>query len=192
MVLGRAFGFRHAPFLGRRLLQHRPHRGAAQAHRLDEVPGRPRAVGVLVAVFHLVARRLLDADLRPVRVELIGDHHRQRGARCARSHLGAGRDDCHDAVGRDRDEHMRVADRLVGHRLGAGWIRRRRGDRGKLRCDDEAAGCRDALDHAAPADIEDDGCFVCAMNGHVTLPSRRRERPLRCAGSSRSGRGFPT
>ena len=91
-----------APALGRGLLQHRARGGAALPHRLDEMPDAARAVGVLVAVFRLVAGRLLDADLGPVGFEFVGDDHRQRGARGAGAHLGAGRHDRDGAVLGDR------------------------------------------------------------------------------------------
>ena len=118
-----------APALGGGLLQHLPHRGAALAHRLDEVAHAARAVGVLVAVFLLVARRLHDAHARPVGLHLVGDDHRQAGAH-AGAHLGAVRDDGHDAVGSIDDEDVRVVDRAARHLAGAGGIggqRRRRG-----------------------------------------------------------------
>ena len=64
-----------APALGGGPLQHHARGGAAFAHRLHEVPRAARAVGVLVAVFLLVAGRLDDADARPVGLELVGDDH---------------------------------------------------------------------------------------------------------------------
>jgi hypothetical protein len=155
-MLGRALGFRDPPLLGGGLLQHQAHRGAAQAHRLDEVARRARAVGVLVAVFDFITLRLPDADLGPVSVELVGDHHRQRGAGCARAHLRARRNDRHDPIRRDRDEDVRIADRLVRHRLGAGRVERRRGERRETRGEHETAG-REACQHSAPADINNDG-----------------------------------
>src|SRR5262249_49134618 len=40
---------RHLPALGRGRLEHRARRGAAAAHRLEEVTGAARAIGVLIA-----------------------------------------------------------------------------------------------------------------------------------------------
>ena len=192
MVLRGHLGDRNAPALRRSLFQHQPRGRAAQTHRLDEVADAARAVGVLVAVFHLVAFRLPDADFRPVGIELVGNDHRQGRARRTRAHFGTRRDDVDDPARLDLHEHFRIAHGLVRHRLGAGRIERRGGERGILRGEHEAAACREAFQHAAPAHVGDHGDFVGAMNGHVTLPSRRRGRPHGCAGSSRSGRDFRT
>ena len=192
VVLRHAFGRVDAPPLRRRLLQHRPGGRAAQAHRLDEMPDTARAIGVLVAVFHLVAFRLPDADFGPVGVELVGNDHRQGRARRTRAHLGTRRDDRHGAVRRDRHEYLRVAHGLVRHRLGAGRIERRRSERGVLRGEHEAAARGEALQQAAPAHIGDHWRIARVMIIHVTLPSRRRARPHECADSSRSGRDCRT
>ena len=90
------------------------HRRADLAHRLDVVAHAARAVGVLVAVLRLIARRLDDLHARPVGLHLVGDHHRQAGPR-AGAHLGAVGDDRDRAVGGDRDEDMRVGDDAVRH-----------------------------------------------------------------------------
>src|SRR6185437_2769689 len=113
--------YRHAPSLGGGGGEHGAAGGAALAHRLDEMPGAARAVLVLVAVLHCVAGRLDYADALPIRLELVGDHERQRGA-ASRAHLRAVADDRDDAVGRDRDEDMRIAYRAVRHRARARFI----------------------------------------------------------------------
>ncbi len=177
-----------APTLGGRLLQHLARAGADLAHRLDEVTHAARAVGVLVAVGFLVARRLDDAHLGPVGVELVGDDHRQRGARRAVPHLGAMRHDGDDAVLVDGDEDVRIGDHAMRHLLGAGGIGHRGTDRRELRGENEHAGAGDALEHVAAADVGDSDVLLIALIGHVTPPSKPREPRCGCAGSSRSGR----
>ena len=184
---------RHLPGIGGRHLQHQPRGGAAQPHRLDEVAHAARAVGVLVAVGALVAWRLHDAHARPVGVELVGDDHRQGSARGTVTHLGAMGDDRDDAVAADGDEHLGVADDAVGHGVGAGRIGRERpADGRELRRQHEPAGCSNALEQAAPADVGDRELVVGVELGHVTPPWLRRERPREYAGSSRTGTGCRT
>ena len=68
---------------------------------LVEVADRSRAVGVLIAVTG-ITHTLLDADARPVGVELVGRHHRQRRPD-ARAHFRAVGDDEYRAVGFDAE-----------------------------------------------------------------------------------------
>ena len=76
---------RHAPARRGCGLEHAARGGTAAAHRHEEVARRARAVGVLVAVARLVARRLHDAHARPVALELLGDELREAlAARCDR------------------------------------------------------------------------------------------------------------
>ena len=58
VVLRLHFGTSERPSASPRPLQHHAGRGADLAHRHEEMAGRTRAVGVLVAVFDLVARAL--------------------------------------------------------------------------------------------------------------------------------------
>ena len=97
---------------------------------------------------------------RPVGFELVGDDHRQAGAD-AGAHLGAMGDDGHDPVGRDRDEDVRVDDRAVRHRAGAGGVGGQGLPRHHGRRDHEAAGDADALQDAAADDVLDLGCRAC-------------------------------
>ena len=135
-------------------LQHQPHRGAAVPHRLYPMAHAARAVGVLVAVGPLIARRLHHAHARPVGLELVGKHHGQRGARGTVAHLGAGRHDADRAVAADGDEHLGIADHAVGHGFGPGRIgRERSSDRRELHGQGEAAGGSHALEQTAAADV---------------------------------------
>ena len=121
-----------------------------------------RAVGILVAVGLLVARRLHDAHARPVGIELVGDDHRQRGARRAVAHLGAGRDDGDDAV-RAIDTKMcgllTTPFGILSAPVGIGHERAAHGR--ELRGENEAAGAGDALEQAAAADIGDGDILLC-------------------------------
>ena len=76
----------HFPLVGRRRLEHGAGGRAAPTHRVEEVPGAARAIGVLVAVALLVARRLDDLHALPVGLQLVGDDHRHPGPH-ALSHL---------------------------------------------------------------------------------------------------------
>ncbi len=109
-------------------------RRAAFAHRLNEVTHAARAVGVLVAVPRLVARRLLELHLGPVRFHLVGNHHRQARAD-AGAHLGASRDDGHVAVLVDGDINVRIVGHTVTvrHSRPAGGIRLKRLARARRR-----------------------------------------------------------
>lgn len=75
---------RHLQALGRRLDQHLPGRGAGLAIAVELHPGRGRATGDLHPAerrqaIHRGGRRVLDANLRPVGIQLLGDQHRQPG-----------------------------------------------------------------------------------------------------------------
>ena len=109
---------RHLPALGGGRLEHRARRRAATAHRLEEVPRAPRAVGVLVAEALLVAGRLRDADALPVGLELVGHDHGHAGPD-ALPHLGPMADDRDHAVLGDRHERQRVIDPAVRHPIRA-------------------------------------------------------------------------
>ncbi len=155
------------PLRRRGLFQHPPRSRAALPHRLDEMAQAARAVGVLVAVFLLVAGRLLDMDAGPVGLELVGHHHRQAGAR-AGAHLGAMIDDGHDAAGVDRDKDMRIGDHPAGKLGGAGGVGEGSPRRQEFGGEDEAAGGQHAAQKAAAADVFDRD----VNGGHVTLLSQ--------------------
>ena len=179
-----------APALGGRGLEHLACAGANLAHRLDEVTHAARAVGVLIAVGFLVARRLNHANASPIGLEFVGDDHRQRGTRRAVTHFSPMRDDGDGSVLVDRDKDVRIGHHPMRHLLGAGGIGHGRANRWKLRSEDEHAGASHALEQAAAADIGDDDVLVVTMVGHVRPPLRRRERPYGCAGSNRTGRCY--
>ncbi len=170
VVLRLDLGDIDAPAFGCGGFEHLPCRGAALPHRLDEMAQAARAVGVLVAVFLLVARRLPDAHPRPVGLQLVGDGHRQAGARPG-AHLGAMRDDGDDAVGRDRDKDMGIAHHPARHLVGAG---RKGGEcragRQEFGGDDKAAGGDHSLQKAAAADVLDRGLDSGVDGAHVRLP----------------------
>ena len=152
------FRDRHAPLLGGSLLEHRAGGGAGAAQGHEEVAQRARAVGILVAVARFVARRLRDADLRPVGIELVGDDHRDRGAH-ALSHLlpVAGHGD--DAVGGDGDEDARVVAPALRHAVGAELLLLRAGPAGQPDREHERAG-GDAAEERAPADVREHEAVV--------------------------------
>jgi hypothetical protein len=77
-----------------------------------------RAVGVLVAETHFIARRLHHAHLRPVDLEFFRDDHRQAGA-YALTHFRAVAYDANNAVLADGDECQRAVDRAMWHGVGA-------------------------------------------------------------------------
>ena len=135
-----------APALGGGGLEHLACPGAHLPHRLDEVAHAARAVGILVAVGLLVARRLDDAHARPIGIELVGDDHRQRGARGAVTHFGAMRDDGNDAVLVDRHEDVRIGHDAVRHLVGAGGVRHGGAHGRELRGENEYAGAGDAFE----------------------------------------------
>ena len=164
VVLRLHLGDSDAPALRCGGLEHLPGGGAALAHRLDVMAQAARAVGVLIAVFLLVTRRLHDAHARPIGFQLVGDDHRQAGAR-AGAHLRANSDDGHGPVGRDRDEEVRIGPDAVRHLVGARGISERGARRHKLGGDDETAGGEDPFQKATAADILDVG----VDGGHVRL-----------------------
>ncbi len=154
VIAGLHFGRRHAPALGGGGLQHRARRGADLAHRHQIMPRAARAVGILVAVFDLVAGRLLDPDARPVGFHLLGDDQRQAGPH-AGSHLGAVADDGDDAVGRDRDEHAGIDHGAVRHLRCAGLVGGESRARHHGRGEHEAAGDAEAFQDAAAGNVLD-------------------------------------
>jgi hypothetical protein len=144
--------------------------GADLPHRLDEVAHAAGAVGVLVAVGLLVARRLHDLHPRPVGLKLVGDDQRQGGAGGAGAHLGAVRDDVDGTVLLDRHEDMRVGHDAMGHGAGAGRIRMRGANGRQLSGEDEGRGTGGALEQAAAADVGDGHVLLIALTGHVHAP----------------------
>src|SRR6202012_4241384 len=73
VIGGLHFAHWHAPALGGGVFQHGARRSANLAHRHHIVTRATRSVGVLVAVFDLVAMRLLYLHALPVRHHLFGD-----------------------------------------------------------------------------------------------------------------------
>ena len=121
MQLRMAFADRHFPLLGSGLFKHGPRGSTAATHRLVPVAHAARAIGVLVAEAHFVARRLLHLHHRPVGVQFIGHHHRQAGAHTL-AHFRTVADHGHRAVSGDADVHLRIIDPAVGHAIGAEFL----------------------------------------------------------------------
>ena len=152
MVLPLALRRVHAPLLRRRLLQHRARHGAELAHAVVVVADAPRAVGVLVAVL-LVADRLRDLDSAPVRLELVGEDHRDAGAH-ALAHLRAMGDDRHRSGGVDGDEQVRTQRGTDGGRsLSDGRERVESRERIELEREREGSGGGHALEEGSAADV---------------------------------------
>ena len=78
------------------------------------MPGRARPIRVLIAIFGLVARRLLDFDAGEIGFEFVGDHHRHAGAH-ALAHFRADAKEGQSAVGREREEEARIVAQAIGH-----------------------------------------------------------------------------
>jgi hypothetical protein len=124
---------------------------------LDVVTQAARPVGILIAVFLLVARRLHNAYARPIGAQLVGDDHRQAGAR-AGAHLRANSDDGHDPVGRYRNEKVRVGPDAMRHLIGASGVSGGgNAPRHEFGSDHETARGENSLQKASTADILDVG-----------------------------------
>jgi len=117
MQLCVAFADRDFPLVGRRLLQQGPRSGTATTHRFVPMAHAARAVGVLIAEAHFIARSLLDLDPRPVGFQLISDDHGQAGTH-ALAHFRTVAHHRHRAVRRDADVDLRIVDPAVGHAVG--------------------------------------------------------------------------
>ena len=108
---------RHAPLIGGRLLQHLPGRRCGSAHGLVPVAHAAGTVGVLVAVFAVIAFSLFDSHLVPVCTQLVGTNHHQAGPD-ALTHFGAVVHNGNQAISVDMDEHVRVVHPSAGHGSG--------------------------------------------------------------------------
>jgi hypothetical protein len=153
VVPGDALGGGHVPLRRGRADEHHLRGRSCLPEGRVEVTDRAGSVRVLIAVLR-VADALLDPDARPVDVQLVGRHHRQRGPD-ARSHLGSVGDDEHGAVGLDAQIDARPQD---------GGIRACR-SRGRLRPggvgehprrQHERTRREHPADELAPADVFDD------------------------------------
>jgi hypothetical protein len=83
--------------------QHCARGGAGLAHRHPVHRSGKTAASKLRAVARAIGDALLDPNLRPVRVEFLGDQHRQHGLD-ALTDFGVLADDRDGVVGVDRDE----------------------------------------------------------------------------------------
>src|SRR5690349_14321635 len=81
---------------------------ASSAKRLIRFFDAPAAARMQLHVLeHAAGLCLLNANRRPVDLELFGDHHRQNGTH-ALTHLEPNAPDCDDAVWRDAKERFRA------------------------------------------------------------------------------------
>ena len=198
MVYGLDLAGRHAPGLGGGGFQHEARHGADLAHRNQVVARAARTVGVLIAVFGLVAMRLRHLHPRPVGLHFLGHDQRQAGSD-PRSHLGAVRHDGDGPVGGDGDEDARIDHGAVRHVRSTGLVVGKCLARHHRRGQHQSAGDAEPLEKAATRDVFDAvAAFEAAEwrgmgdDVHVRPPSMRDEQRFRCAGSSRSGRCCPT
>ena len=100
--LGAAFRWLDVPALRRRRHQHLPRGRTDTAQRVVVERGRPAAAGELLTELRGIERRLLDAHVSPIDVELLGDDHRQHRLD-ALADLRVLRHDGDDAVRRNAD-----------------------------------------------------------------------------------------
>ena len=175
-LLGAAFGLVDAPRLPRRGHEHLARRRARLAERRV---GRADA-GAAARPLHaehgvdvrLVRGREVDADLRPVGLELLGEQHRQ-GRRDALTHLGAVHHHEHTLVGIDAQPRVGCEG---SHGGGT-----EPGAPGDMEADDQAgAGDRRGLEELTPSDV--------GGGSHVTPPAPRDGWRRGSAGRCRSGR----
>ncbi len=145
-------GCRHAPALGGCSFEHGAGRSADLAHRNQIVSRAARSVGILIAVFDLVAMRLRHFHARPVGLHFLGHDQRQAGSD-TRSHLGTVRHDGHRSIGCDGDEDARVDHGAVRHLSGAGLIGRERLTRHHRCGQHQSAGDAEPLENAATGNV---------------------------------------
>ncbi len=109
---GRDLRGRHTPGVGRGRDQHGACGATHLTHRHPVVRGGGAAAGRLRAVFRGVQVALLNPDVRPFNVELLGDEHREHDLD-ALSDLRVLRNDGGDAVAVDCDERVRIERCLI-------------------------------------------------------------------------------
>ena len=139
-------GHRHAKAFGGSGLQHRARRRADLAHRHQVVPRAARSVGILIAVFGLVAVRLRDLYTRPIGFHFLGDDQRQAGPDTG-SHFRTVRNDGHRSIGCDGNEDARIDHRAMRHLSGAGLVGGKRLARRHGRGQHQPAGDAEALEN---------------------------------------------
>ena len=105
-ALGHALGGRDVPRRGGRVHQRQAGGGAGARERVEGPVHRPAAAGEHQAVL-LVGRRIVDADVLPVRLQLLGDDLGQRRAH-ALPHLGLGDVHGHETVGGDGEHRAGI------------------------------------------------------------------------------------
>ena len=184
-VRGAARRLVHLPGVGRGSDEHFTRRRAGLAHRFPVAAHRRGSARRLDAedrvLVGVVRGSLLEADLRPVRLEVLGDELRDRGE-YALAHLGQTDDHRDRVVGRNPEE--RVGLKRHGRRIGRP---RRPGQRDTeyQSASDDGAG----LQEIAPG-------FVGDRRRHLTLPSSasrpRHGSPRGSACTFRSGRDCRT
>ncbi len=158
MQLRTALAQRDFPLVGSRLFQHRTHTRAATPHRFEPVAHAARAIGVLVAVTHFVARRLLDPHMGPIGVQLIGHHQAQTGTH-ALAHFRTVANHRHGTVGGDADVDLGVIDQPMGHGSAAIFLDGISGKRlgqAPTGGDHQRAGGADALQETTATEVIED------------------------------------
>ncbi len=157
---------RQAPLLGGRCHQHLARRGAGLAHRRPVRPHRGGAAGGLHAEHGVVVGRvhrcLLDADQRPVGLQLFSDQHRNRGEH-ALAHLGRAADHRDLVVRRDAQPGVgRKGIALRGGGAAAEWQREADGQGRSAGGDLQEFASVDLAHDQAPLDSEAEASLMAA------------------------------
>src|SRR5207247_9477889 len=195
MILALALCRIHAPLAGRRVLEHRARHGPELPHAVVVVTDAARAVGVLIAVL-LVADRLFDLDSAPVRLQLVGEDHRNAGAH-ALAHLRAMGDDGHGTGRIDGHEEIRVqrgTDGGRGRRDRREWIDASK----RIKLERECARSRrgDALEEGPAADVLNGvhdftpAASLMAARIRLYVPHRQMLPPITASICASVGFGF--
>ncbi|MNO87264.1 hypothetical protein D3C76_786830 [compost metagenome] len=155
MQLRMTLADRHFPLVGSGLLQHGPRGGPTAAHRLVPVAHAARTVGILIAVTHLVARRLLHLDPRPIGFQFIG-HHSPQTRPDPLAHFRTVTDHRHRAISGNAYVDFGVVDPAVGHAVGTELFLRLFGKRvlpAPARGDHQRTGGAHALEETTPTEV---------------------------------------
>src|SRR5262249_53156048 len=147
---GAALCCRYIPVLRRGGNQHRARGGAGLAQLSPARMSRARTAGILNAVQFHVDGGLFDSDLRPVRIHLVGEYHRERGFDAL--------PDLRTLAERDAGFVRRNADKDIERRFARRSLRRRRLNR-KTEDQPSAKSARE-MKEAAPANLNRVHCCL--------------------------------